>query len=286
MIGPLLALVVAAVGIGASLLGQTALVVAVVLAQALLVVGWFTVLDVPGREVGGLLALGAGIVGDLAMLERGSDVSLGPLAGVLGPALVAAVVLQLARTDKKGRVTASLTATISAVMLSVLAAALVAERAATHGRTVTIVAIAAAGAASAVVALTLPPLPPLPPALADSAAFTAGLAAGGAAGAIAGDMDAQYVLAVATGATVLAVLGRRVATFVAWDVAAEAARRAAASAAGGSGPAPGGRASRRVQREAAKAARRSGEAMLLMASALPVVLAAPAAYVLGRLLVG
>lgn len=280
MIGPLLALVVAAVGIGASLLGQTALVVVVVLAQALLVVGWFTVLAVPGREVGGVLALGAGIVADLAMLERGSDVSLGPLAGVLGPALLVAVVHQLSRTDKKGRVTASLTATMSAVMLSVLASALVAERAATHGRTVTIVAIAAAGAASAVAALALPP------ALTDTAALAAGLAAGAIVGAIAGDMAARYVVPVALAATVLAVLGRRMAAFAAWDVAAEAARRTADIAAAGSAPAPGGRASRRARREAAKQARRSGEAILVLASALPVVLAAPAAYVLGRLLVG
>ena len=95
-------------------------------------------------------------------------------------------------------------------------------------------------------------------------------------------MDAGYVVGIAMGATVLAILGRRAATFVAYDVAAEAARAAAAGA-----PAPTGRAaSRQARRQASRQARRSGEAVLVMASAMPVVLAAPAAYVLGRLLVG
>jgi hypothetical protein len=276
--GPLLALGVAAAGVGASVLGQVPLAIAVALAQILLVVGWFLVLDVPGREVGGLLAIGAGITADVAMLDRGSDISLGPLAGVLGPALVLALIHQFARTDKKGRVTASLTATMTAITLSVVAAALVAERAATHGQTVTVVAIVSAGVASAVVAA------PVPAAFADGIALGAGLAAGAGAGAIAGDMDAGYVVAVAFGATVLAVLGRRAATFTAYDVAAEAERVRVAAA--GAPVATGRAANRQARRQAARQARRSGEAVLVMASALPLVLAAPAAYVLGRLLVG
>lgn len=275
MIGPLLAVLAASVGVGASLLGQTALAVAVLLAQILLVLGWFAIVDVPGKEVGALLAIGSGAAADAAMLERGSDISLGPLAGVLGPALVLALIHQFARTDKKGRVTASLTAILTAITLSVVAAALVAERAATHGEAVTIVAIVAAGAASAVVAS------PLPAAVADSAAMVVGLAAGGGAGLVAGDMDAGYVLGIAAGAAVLAVLGRRAATFTAYDVAAEAARAAA-----GAPAATGRAASRQARRQAARQARRSGEAVLVMGSALPLVLAAPAAYVLGRLLVG
>ncbi|MBA3745385.1 MAG: hypothetical protein H0X00_21115, partial [Sporichthya sp.] len=45
-------------------------------------------------------------------------------------------------------------------------------------------------------------------------------------------------------------------------------------------------ANRQARRQASRQARRSGEAALVMASAMPLVLAAPAAYVLGRLLVG
>ncbi|HVE26014.1 MAG TPA: hypothetical protein VNC22_11440, partial [Sporichthya sp.] len=72
--------------------------------------------------------------------------------------------------------------------------------------------------------------------------------------------------------------------YTGYDVAAEAARAAAAAA---TAPRPTGRAAnRQARRQAARQARRSGEAVLVMASAMPLVLAAPAAYVLGRLLVG
>jgi hypothetical protein len=80
-------------------------------------------------------------------------------------------------------------------------------------------------------------------------------------------------------AGVLAVAGRRAAVYVAWDLTHPAAAEPAVAV--------GGRAaSRAARRSAARDVRRSGEAILVVGSALPLVLAAPASYVLGRLLVG
>jgi hypothetical protein len=79
---------------------------------------------------------------------------------------------------------------------------------------------------------------------------------------------------------VLAVAGRRAAVYVAWDLTHPAADEPATAVVGGRA------ASRAARRSAARDARRSGEAILVVGSALPVVLAAPASYVLGRLLVG
>jgi hypothetical protein len=273
-VGPSAAAAVTLAGVLASMISQTALLVPVLLAQALLVVGWYAVLGVPGRDLGAVLAIGAGFTGDIAMVVRDGDPSLGPLAGVLGAAMAVAIGVQLVRTDGRERVTASLTATVSAVVLSLLAATLLAERGATHGQTVTVVAVLATGAATAVLAA------PLPPAFAEAPAFAAATVLGTLAGVIAGDMDTWEVAVLAASAGVLAVAGRRAAVYLAWDLTHPAAAEPATAMAGGRA------ANRAARRSAARDARRSGEAILVVGSALPVVLAAPASYVLGRLLVG
>jgi hypothetical protein len=271
--GPSAAAAVTLAGVLASLIGQTALLVPVLIAQGLLAVGWYAVLGVPGRDVGVVLAIGAGFIGDIAMVVRGGDPSLGPLAGVLGSAVAVAIAMQLIRSDGRARVTASLTATLSAVVLSLLAATLVAERGATHGQTVTVVAMLATGAATAVLAS------PLPPAVVEAPAFAAATVLGTLAGVIAGDMDNWEVAVLAATAGLVALAGRRAAVYVAWDLSHPAPVEPAVEV--------GGRAaSRAARRSAAREARRSGEAILVVGSALPVVLAAPASYVLGRLLVG
>jgi len=272
-VGPSAAVAVTLAGVLASLIGQTALLVPVLVAQALLVVGWYAVLGVPGRDLGAVLAIAAGFAGDIAMVVRSGDPSLGPLAGVLGPAVAVAIAVQLVRTDGRDRVTASLTATVSAVVLSLLAATLLAERGATHGQTVTVVAVLATGSATAVLAA------PLPPGMAEAPAFAVATVLGTLAGVIAGDMDTGEVALLAAAAGLLAVAGRRAAGYVAWDLAHPASAVPTAAATGRA-------AGRAARRSAARDARRSGEAILLVGSALPVVLAAPASYVLGRLLVG
>lgn len=262
---------VAGVGVAASLLGQTALVAPVLAAQVLLVLGWYSVLKVPGWELGSALAIGCGFIGDIAMVVHDDDPSLGPLAGILGPAMVGVIAIQLARRDGRRRVTASATATATATVVSVLAAALVAERGATHGRTVTVVAVLAAGVTTVVLAL------PFRPEVTEVAAVPVGVLVAVALGSSAGDLRSWQLLAVAVGAASLAWAGRLAAGFTAFDLTNQGAD---GSTVGGD---LAGRASRRaVVREA----RRSSEAILVVGSALPVVLAAPASYVLGRLLVG
>jgi hypothetical protein len=272
--GVLGAVGIAVLGVLAALVGQAALVVPVLAAQVLLVLGWYSVVGVPGWELGAGLAVGCGLVGDLAMVVRGDDPSLGPLAGVLGPGVLGAIAVQLLRRDGRARLTASITATCTAAVLSVLGATLVAERGSTHGRTVTVVAVVAAGVATAVSAF------PMRAELAETIAVPAAVLAAGAVAGPVGDLEFWHVLVIALAAAVLAVAGRRAAAFVAYDLA----HRPLQATAQGHG---GGRAASRAgRRAAAREARRSGEAILVLGSALPVVLAAPASYVLGRLLVG
>ncbi len=265
--GALLAAALGAMLALASVAGHTPLLVGVVLAQGLLLYGWYTVVDVPGRLLGCVLAGGAGLAADVAMRARGDDPSLGPLAGVLGLAAVGAIVHQLARTDGRTRVTASISATLALAALVVLGACLVAERGASHGQTVTVVAVLAAAAATVVAAL--PWSESVPTAGVEVGAVGAGTLAGALAGAAAGDLRGTHVVLIALAGALLAVVARRAATYAAYDAAQ-----------GEATPAPS------TRRVATRDARRQGEAVLVLGSALPVVLVAPVAYVLGRLLVG
>lgn len=275
--GPTAAAAISLLGVLGSLIGQEGLLLPVLAAQVLLAIGLFAVLDVPGAAIGVPLVVVAALVGDVAMLSDASDPSLAPLAGVLGPALAVALAAQLARKDGRGQVTASLTATLTALTCALLGAALLAARATVHGQTVTIVTILAAGAAIAVLTA------PLPPTLADLTAVPAAVVAGTLAGEVAGDVRIWHNLTLALAAGTLAVAGRRAAAYLAYD--REAAKRAEPSTAR-SGAGGGRAAARAARRAAAREARRSGEAVLVVGSTLPILLAAPTSYILGRLLVG
>ncbi|HEX3827653.1 MAG TPA: hypothetical protein VHV82_10315 [Sporichthyaceae bacterium] len=265
---------IAALCVVAALIGQAALVVPVLGAQVLLVLGWYSVIGVPGWELGAGLAIGCGLVGDLAMVVRGDDPSLGPLAGVLGPGVLGAIAVQLLRRDGRARLTASITAACTAAVLSVLGATLVAERGSTQGRAVTVVAVVAAGVATAVLAS------PMRAEVAEALAVPAAVLVAGVLAGPVGDLEIWHVLVIAFAAAVLAAAGRRAAAFAAYDLAHRPLQPAAEGAGGGRAA---GRAARRA---AAREARRSGDAILVLGSALPFVLASPASYVLGRLLVG
>ncbi len=275
--GPAAAAAISLLGVVGSLIGQEGLLLPVLAAQALLAVGLFAVLGVPGAEIGVPLVVVAALVGDIAMIVEGSDPSLAPLAGVLGPALAVALLAQLARRDGRGQVTASLTATLTALTCALLGAALLAARGTAHGQTVTVVTILAAGAAMAVLTA------PIPPAIADLAALPAAVLFGTVGGEIAGDVSLWNNVVLALAAGTLAVAGRRAAAYLAYD--ADAAKHTVPAA--GAAEETGGRAAARTaRRAAAREARRSGEAVLVVGSALPILLAAPTSYILGRLLVG
>ncbi len=95
-------------GVGA-VVGRPGVVVTVALAQAVLAPVWMLGTDRPGRIGGLLIGLGAAAAGDVALLVR-DRTSPAVLLGVLGLALPAMVVHQLARGVVRVRVTESVAA--------------------------------------------------------------------------------------------------------------------------------------------------------------------------------
>ena len=86
--------------------GRPGVVVTVVLAQVVLAPAWMLGTDRPGRIGGMLIGLGAAAAGDVALLVR-DRTSPAVLLGVLGLALPAMIVHQLARGVVRVRVTES-----------------------------------------------------------------------------------------------------------------------------------------------------------------------------------
>jgi hypothetical protein len=118
----LLASALAGVLVAASLGGQHLLAAAVVLVQALLVVGMARFSDVPAARTSGAVALVAGAVASVLVAQQ-PDGPLDPqtLAPVLiasGGGFVALVIVQLARSDGRARLTASLSLGVTMLVLA------------------------------------------------------------------------------------------------------------------------------------------------------------------------
>lgn len=144
----------AAAGVGgllavAGLLGIGALTVAVAVLQVLLVLGGLALLAAPGARglgvLGGLAAAAADAVVLSAPDELGGEVGgdVDGLAGVVGLALVASLLLQLLRRERV-RVTESLAGGLFVIVLGVCAACLLALRQSPAGADVLFVGLAAA----------------------------------------------------------------------------------------------------------------------------------------------
>jgi len=84
--------------------------------QVLAVLTWFLVVDPPGRRGVAVVALGAAVVGDGAVL-RAEEASLAPLAGVVALAFVAVIVTQLLRGAGRSRVTEAFGSTMALVVV-------------------------------------------------------------------------------------------------------------------------------------------------------------------------
>jgi len=159
-------------------------------------------------------------------------------------------------------------------VISVLGAGLVAERGATLGRPVTVAVVLAAGFAASLAFLSLPP------AVKDAASLGVAGVVGVLAGLLVPDLGLANALLFCLLAGSFGLIARRIA---AGDPLP--ARVTAPVAAGVSVPA--GRAgARRARRQALRSARRDSEASMLVGASLPVLVAGPWTYVLGRLLVG
>jgi len=271
----LLALAVSAVVAGASFAGQVVLALAVVLCQALLVSGWHQLIGAPDGRTGPAVVLAAGAVSVVLAVFARDEPTMAPMVAVLALALVAAIVGELGRYDSSsGAVVRSLSATVTGCVVSVLSAGLVAERGATLGLPVTVAAVLAAGLAACVAFL------PLPPGAADLAVFAAAGGVGVVTGLLVSDLGLLRAVLLCLLAGSFGLIGRRIAASDPVSAPAGVAAEVGAAV-------PAGRvAARHARQRAQRSARRSSEASLLVGASLPVLVAAPGTYVLGRLLVG
>ena len=192
------ALVALALSAALALGGLTAtpvLLVAVLLAQGLLVAGWFPALRVPGPVGGRVVVAAAAVAADVAVLAADETRPLEHVAPVLGMALLAALTHQLVRRDGRVELTSSLTATVAAAVLVGLAAAWLALDVSRGGTGLLVLAAVAAAA-------------PLPADLAAGAVglgrwagiLAAAVVTGLAAVAVAAATDLSFAVTLAAGA--------------------------------------------------------------------------------------
>ena len=212
------------------------LLLAVLAVQGLLIFGWHRALDVPGALGGMILSAATALAADVALLVRDDARPLTPVTGVLGVAMLGALVHQLTRRPDRARLTASLTATTMLVVLVALGALyLPAEE--TRGEAALVALVAAATVAAAGAELL-----PSTAVVRGAVAVVVGLAVGAVFGGVTG---------LAMGSALLA-----------------------------------GGAAAAVAAAAMAFVRRAERPDLATSAALPLVVAGPVAYVLGRILVG
>ncbi|HVB27762.1 MAG TPA: hypothetical protein VNE21_07615, partial [Mycobacteriales bacterium] len=245
---------------GASYGGRTVFTLAVLVLQIVAVLGWLAVLDPAGSFGAFVVAMGAAVAGDLLLL-RESGAEIGRLAGVFGLAVLAALVHQLSRRPRP-RVTESLSGTLSAVVLVIAAASLVGlhgGRGGTQAASVGLIATGAGLLVARVVDRVARGLPSVRGGTRGWPGLVAGAALAGVIGALYGSMApplssrSGLIIGLATGAVaLLADLGL--------DLVAGALRDSALD--------------------------RQRNALTPVGAFIPIVVAAPAAYVAGRILLG
>ncbi|QMU73138.1 hypothetical protein [Streptacidiphilus sp. P02-A3a] len=194
----------------AALLGRFALVLPVLLLQAVTAAGWFRLNGMwPARQGIALAALG-GVTADAAMLAAAGGTAPAVLAGTLGGFFLLVLILQIFRPSNPDERFYALTVSASATLMTVLAACFTAAVTSTHhgwtGGAVVTAGALAAGAATLVSAL-----PKLPASAGFAAGAVAGLACGAAVGAATGLGLDGALLGLAAGAC--ALVGRRVAAY-------------------------------------------------------------------------
>lgn len=118
------AVVVLAVAVGAAAQTSTlALLIVVALMQLVLLVGWLAIADPPSPR--GVVAIGLGTAAAAdAIAGFGTSASLDPLAAVLALAVLATIVVQLARGVARARVTEAMSASLGVAVGAVSVATL------------------------------------------------------------------------------------------------------------------------------------------------------------------
>lgn len=248
----------------ASAVGGPPLAAGVLIVQAVFTMGVVRLAPVPasGRSAWLALLVGAVVVGWIAW---DGTPELSPLAKVLGPAFVVAVLVQMSRQDGRNRLNASLSLAVAACVLTALPAAWVGLRFADGGAYAVGFGLLGVGVAVLAEALGAAVVRRL------LAVLVAGVVAAGLVVAL-GDMAAEVP---AVSAVVIAAFGAllAVAALVAVDrINVDPVRtNGQPLAVGGS----------ELTAERAVAA-----SQVPLRLTLPIIAAAPVVYVLGRILVG
>ncbi|HEU4544143.1 MAG TPA: hypothetical protein VFR23_23635 [Jiangellaceae bacterium] len=238
--------------------GGEFLAAGVLIAQVVFVMGAVRVAPVPAASGAAWLALLVG-AGATAWTAWAGLPGLSPVAIVLGPALVLAIVLQLVRRDGRPRLTASLTLAVSACVLVVLPVAWVGLRYADGGGHAVALGLLGAGIAVLADALRVSAMLRRLLGVLVAAALAAGLVV----------WLETFSLVPAVSAVVVAAFGAVMAivALAAVDVLADESRRS------------------QGQPHAVGYTRDVAVAMTPLRVVMPVVVAAPVVYVLGRILV-
>lgn len=220
---------------------------AVGLAQALVLATWHRALGVPGAVGGVVVASAVALASDVLVLVADGDRPLEALPAVLALSVLGALVAQLLRRDERDQLNVSLAATLSLAALTALGALYLAADGTRLGAPLVVGTAAAAAIAACLVGAV--PLVRSGTKLPEWAVIAA-LAVG-------------VVALPASGLVVAAVTELGIGTALAVSLVS-----AALAAAG------------------ATLAARVRVPQPMLAGALPMIVAAPTAYVLGRLLVG
>lgn len=223
------AVVLAAVMGAAAYAGKAAVLATVVVTQVLLVAAWHRSLDAPGGRGGAALALVAGVGAAGLMTAYPAAESPSAVTGLLGAAVVAVFVHQLARRERS-LVMASMSATGALVVCTVLPALYLPALEARRGAEIVAVAALAAAmpratlvlgagtVASFAVGLVLGAVTGLAGAAATPLGYTQGVAVGMAAAA-AGHVAAAFARSTAAPPSLSAALPISLAAPVAYTTA-------------------------------------------------------------------
>jgi hypothetical protein len=239
----LVAVLALAAAVGRPLLGA-----GIAAVQVVFTLGGVRPAVVPAARAGAWLALVVS-VGVSALMVFGDPGDMWPVAALLGPALVAAIMIQLLRQDGREEITLSLTTTVAACALAVLPVAWLALQAGDGGVHAVWLGLLGVGVVGLVELLPVVVAVRRSLAVLLAGAFAAGLmlVAGGVA------------------AAVPAVGGVVVAAFAALTAVTAVAA---------------------VDRVAAEVGGSSEKLLTPLRVTLPIVVVAPVSYVLGRILVG
>ncbi|HEU5034391.1 MAG TPA: hypothetical protein VFT62_06495 [Mycobacteriales bacterium] len=250
---------VAAALAGLAVLGAGALAAGVFAVQVVLALAWLAALDAPAGGGAFVITVAAAGVMD-GILGTALTPDIGRAAGVVGVAVVISLLHQLARRPRTG-VTLSYSGTVSAAVLALAGAAYLALHVEGGGDVADVSALVGAGVALAA-ARVVDGFVPRPAVLAGSRRGVAGLAVGlGAAAAVGWGYGASSA-ALGVDRSIRLALVTAVIALIA-DLAVDAVLSAA------------------PPRD-----ERARSALPPLGILLPVVLAGPAAYVTGRILLG